>query len=160
YLIHALHNRRAQENAHVWVEGRGAVLIDQTGKEYLDALSGLWNVVIGHGRHELGQAAAKQMDLLTYASAYTGSTNRPAIQLGDRLAGICYPKINRFFFGSGGGEANETAFKTARFYWKAKGQPEKVKIISRQWGYHGTTLATMSATGIASYWGMFEPRSP
>jgi adenosylmethionine-8-amino-7-oxononanoate aminotransferase len=93
-------------------------------------------------------------------TAYAGSTSRPAIKLGERLAAICYPRINRFFFTSGGAEANEAAFKTARFYWKVQGKPDKTKIISRDWAYHGTTMAAMSATGISSYWPQFEPRVP
>ena len=160
HLIHALHSRAAQEHAHIWVRGRGALLWDQTGQEFLDGLAGLWNVVVGHGRAELGQVAAAQMSELAYASAYTGSSNRPAIALGERLAELCYPGIQRFFLTCGGGESNESAFKTARFFWKLNGKPDKWKIIGRQWGYHGTTMATMSATGIASYWPMFEPRTP
>jgi adenosylmethionine-8-amino-7-oxononanoate aminotransferase len=160
FLIHSLHSRAEQGQAHLWVEGRGAVLVDQTGREYLDALAGLWNVIVGHGRQELAQAAASQMGTLAYASSYSGSTNRPAIELGQRLAGLCYPRINRFFFTSGGAEANETAFKTARWYWKAAGKPGKHKIIGRTYGYHGTTLAAMSATGLLAYWPMFEPRVP
>jgi adenosylmethionine-8-amino-7-oxononanoate aminotransferase len=80
--------------------------------------------------------------------------------LAERLASLTYPCINRFFFTSGGGEASESSFKTARYYWKLRGKPDKTKVISRQWGYHGVTLAAMSATGIASYWPMFEPRVP
>ncbi|HEV2968625.1 MAG TPA: aminotransferase class III-fold pyridoxal phosphate-dependent enzyme, partial [Pirellulales bacterium] len=76
------------------------------------------------------------------------------------LSALCYPRINRFFFTCGGAESNESAFKTARFFWKVAGKPGKTKIISRTWGYHGVTLAAMSATGIASYWPMFEPRVP
>jgi adenosylmethionine-8-amino-7-oxononanoate aminotransferase len=136
------------------------VLVDADGKEYLDALAGLWNVIVGHGRRELADAAARQMSQLAYASAYAGSTSRPAIELGERLAAICYPRTKRFYFTSGGAEANEAAFKTARYFWKLRGQSEKTKIISREWGYHGTTLAAMSATGIGSYWPMFEPRVP
>jgi adenosylmethionine-8-amino-7-oxononanoate aminotransferase len=65
------------------------------------------------------------------------------------------------FFASGGAEANESAFKTARFYWKARGKPEKVKIIARDQAYHGLTLQTMSATAMGrAYWNMFEPRVP
>ena len=60
---------------------------------------------------------------------------------------MTYPSINRFFFTSGGGESNDSAFKTARYYWKLKGKPQKTKVISRQWGYHGVTLAAMSADG-------------
>ncbi len=160
HLIHPLHNRAYQEQAHVWVSGQGAVLVDESGREYLDALAGLWNVVVGHGRSELGHAAARQMGRLGYASAYAGSTNRPAIELAERLAALCYPSINQFFFTCGGAEANETAFKTARFFWKLNGKPGKTKIISRTWGYHGVTLAAMSATGLNSYWPMFEPRVP
>lgn len=160
HLLHPLHRDEAQAKAHVWVRGQGAVLVDQHGTEYLDGLAGLWNVVIGHGRRELADAAARQMSELAYASCYAGSTNRPAIALAERLTGLCYPGINRFFFTTGGAESNESAFKTARYYWKLAGRPDKYKVVSRIWGYHGVTLAAMSATGIASYWPMFEPRTP
>jgi len=100
------------------------------------------------------------MNELAYATAYAGSTNLRAIELGERIAGLCYPGIRRFFFTSGGAESNESAFKTARFFWKASGHPGKYKVISRKWAYHGVTLAAMSATGIDSYWPMFEPRTP
>jgi adenosylmethionine-8-amino-7-oxononanoate aminotransferase len=160
HLIHPLHDRVAQQAGHVWVRGEGAILYDADGKQYLDGLSGLWNVVAGHGRRELVEAAAKQMETLPYCSGYAGSSNRPAIELAERLAAITYPSINRFFFTSGGGEASESSFKLARSYWKLRGKPEKTKVISRQWGYHGVTLAAMSATGIASYWPSFEPRVP
>jgi len=160
HLIHSLHRREAQAKAHVWIRGLGAVLVDHDGKEYLDGLAGLWNVVVGHGRRELADVAARQMTELAYASSYAGSSNRPAIDLAERLAEICYLGINRFFFTSGGAESNESAFKTARYFWKLSGKPDKSKIVSRIWGYHGVTLAAMSATGIASYWPMFEPRVP
>jgi putrescine---pyruvate transaminase len=160
HLVHPLHNAPQHAGGHVWIKGEGAILTDADGKEYLDGLSGLWNVAAGHGRRELAAAAAQQMETLAYCSGYAGSTNPRAIELGERLAAIAYPSINRFFFTSGGGEANETAFKIARYYWKLQGKPEKTKVISRQWGYHGVTLAAMSATGIASYWPMFEPRVP
>jgi adenosylmethionine-8-amino-7-oxononanoate aminotransferase len=158
FLIHSLHDAAEQDQAHVWTQGRGAVLIDADGREYLDALAGLWNVIVGHGREELARAAAEQMRQLAFASAYAGSTNRPAIALAARLAELTYGSIRHFFFTTGGAEANESAFKTARFYWKIAGKPTKHKIIARQFGYHGTTLAAMSATGIESYWTMFEPR--
>ena len=160
HLIHPLHRPAAQQHAHVWVEGRGSVLVDQSGREFIDALSGLWNVVVGHGRTELAEAATRQMRTLPFCTGYAGSSNRPAIELAERLAWLCYPGIKRFFFTCGGGESNESAFKTARYYWRLSGKPDKTKIIGRQWGYHGTTLAAMSATGIASYWPMFEPRVP
>lgn len=160
HQLHSLHNGREADQAHVWVAGKGALLIDDKGREFLDALAGLWNVIVGHGRTELGKVAAEQMGRLAYASGYSGSTNPWSIELADRLADLCYPSINRFFFTSGGAESNESAFKTARYYWKRAGHPGKYKVIGRQWGYHGVTMAAMSATGIASYWPMFEPRTP
>ena len=160
HLIHPLHSPSAHRQGHVWVSGEGAVLVDADGREYLDGLSGLWNVVIGHGRKELADAAQRQMEELGYCSGYSGSSNPRAIELAERLAALTYPSISRFFFTSGGGEASETSFKLARSYWKTRGYPNKTKVVSRQWGYHGVTLAAMSATGISGYWPQFEPRVP
>ena len=136
------------------------MLLDADGHECIDGLAGLWNVVLGHGRRELAAAACDQMETLAYVSGYSGSSNRRAIELAERLAHLTYPNINRFFFTSGGAEANETAIKVARSYWTRRGRPGKTKVISRELGYHGTTLATMSATGIAGYSRLFEPRVP
>jgi adenosylmethionine-8-amino-7-oxononanoate aminotransferase len=160
HLIHSLHDAAAQTVGRVWVEGRGAVLRDSNGREYIDALSGLWNVAVGHGRRELAAAAAHQMEKLAYMSTYAGNATPPAIELAERLGCLVYPNIQSFYFTSGGAEANEAALKTARFYWKSVGRPDKTRFISRRWGYHGTTLATMSATGMDWYWPMFEPRVP
>lgn len=160
HLIHPLYH--PEEHAHpvIFVEGRGAILKDIEGNEYIDGLSCLWNVNIGHGRTELAEAAAEQMRKLAFVTSYTGSTNIPAVQLAEKLAALCYPKLNSVYFTTGGAESNESAFKTVRFYWKAKGRPEKVKVIARYFAYHGVTLAAMSATGIPAYWKMFEPRVP
>ncbi|MFO1022834.1 MAG: aspartate aminotransferase family protein [Planctomycetales bacterium] len=160
YMIHSLHHRGLQQTGHIWVRGEGAYLYDADGKPFIDCLSGLWNVIAGHGRTELVQVAAEQMQTLAYVSGYAGSNNPPAILLAEQLAQLSYPNIKRFFFTSGGGESTDAAVKTARYYWKLKGKPTKTTIICRQWGYHGTTLAAMSATGVPSYWPMFEPLAP
>jgi len=160
HLIHPLQNRAAHSGGLVWTRGEGVWLYDANGDRYIDGLAGLWNVTAGHGRRELVDAAAKQMGELAYVSGYAGSTNLRAIELGERLAAVTYPGINRFFFTSGGGEASESSFKTARYYWKRMGRPEKTKVISRQWAYHGVTMAAMSATGMAPFWRCFEPRVP
>jgi adenosylmethionine-8-amino-7-oxononanoate aminotransferase len=144
----------------MFVEGKGVILRDASGREYLDAFAGLWNVLIGYGRPELARAAAEQLERLPYCSAYSGFSNAPAATLAARMAGMAYPKLNTTFFTCGGAEANESAFKTARCYWKLKGQPGKYKVLSRWHAYHGVTMAAMSATGIANYWKMFEPRVP
>lgn len=160
HLIHPLHHPSAHEAPKIWVKGRGSVLTDSEGNEYLDGLSGLWNVNIGHGRKELADAAQTQMETLAYASNYVGNSNMAVIELAERLADLAYPSINNFFFTSGGAESTESAIKTVRFYWKSQGKPDKTHIISRKLAYHGVTLAAMSATGMDTYWPMFEPRVP
>ena len=160
HLMHPLHHPSAHAGTRLWVSGRGAVITDSTGREYIDGLSGLWNVNVGHGREELADAARQQMATLASHSTYAGSSNDKAIALAERLSRLVYAPINTFFFTSGGAEASETSFKTSRFYWKALGRPEKVKVISRHRAYHGLTLAAMSATGLPAFWPMFEPRTP
>jgi adenosylmethionine-8-amino-7-oxononanoate aminotransferase len=160
HLLHPLHHPSLHTDPKVWVEGRGAIVTDASGRQYLDGLAGLWNVNVGHGRRELAEAAMTQMSSLAYCSSYAGSTNYPAIELAERLSEVAYPSINTFYFTSGGAEATDSSIKTARFYWKAIGKPDKTKIVARRRGYHGLTLAAMSATGIPAFWPMFEPRVP
>ena len=160
HLIHPLHHPSEHLEPMVYVRGRGAMVTDIQGREYIDGLAGLWNVNVGHGREELGKAAAAQIGELAYYSCYTGSSNLPAVELADKLIDLAPKNMQAVFFTSGGAESNESAFKTARFYWKAKGKPDKTKIISRFNGYHGVTLQAMSATGMSAYWKMFEPRVP
>jgi adenosylmethionine-8-amino-7-oxononanoate aminotransferase len=160
HLLHPLYHPADHAEPHIWVRGSGATMTDASGREFLDGLSCLWNVNAGHGRRELAEAAAEQMTALAFATNYVGSSNVPAIRLARRLTEIAYPNLRGVFFTCGGAESNESAFKTARFYWKARGRPDKVKIISRQHAYHGVTLATMSATGVPGYTRMFEPCVP
>src|SRR5207245_2356842 len=159
HLIHPLHHPIDNNEPVIYVRGRGAMVQDIGGHEMIDGLSGLWNVNVGHGRTELADAAAAQMKDLAYFSGYVGSSNIPAISLASKLIELA-GDMHGVFFTCGGAEANESAFKTARFYWKHKGKPDKVKVIARQNAYHGVTLQAMSATGLAAYWKMFEPRVP
>ena len=137
HLIHPLHHPVDHVEPVIYVGGHGVMVRDIGGREYIDGLSGLWNVNVGHGRAELADAAAAQMKELAYFSGYAGSSNVPAITLANRLIEIAYGNMQAVFFTCGGAEANESALKTARFYWKAKGKPEKVKFVARQQGYHG-----------------------
>ena len=159
HLFHPLHHPADHQSPRVWVKGEGIYLWDAEGRQYIDGLACLWNVNVGHGRQELAEAAATQIAELAYCSSYAGSTNIPATKLASKLASLAYPSLNTVYFTSGGAESNESAFKTARFYWKALGKPDKIKVIARQHAYHGVTLAAMSATGMAPYWKMFEPRN-
>jgi len=158
HLIHPLHHPLDHADAPIYVRGCGAKVYDIAGREYIDGLSGLWNVNVGHGRAELAEAAAAQMKELAFFSAYTGASNVPAIELAASVTALA--GMEAAYFTCGGAEANESAFKTARFFWKASGKPDKIKVIARQEGYHGVTLQAMSATRIGSYWKMFEPRVP
>jgi putrescine aminotransferase len=159
HQIHSLHHPIESNEAVIYESGHGVMLRDVEGKEYIDGLSGLWNVNVGHGRAELAEVAAAQMRKLAYFSGYAGSSTIPSITLAEKLIELA-PGMGAVFFTSGGAEANESAFKTARYYWRVLGKPDKIKVISRIHGYHGVTLQAMSATGIGSYWKMFEPRVP
>jgi len=160
YLIHPVHSAQDQREAVLFVSGEGALLRDREEREYLDGLSSLWNVHAGHGRRELAQAAADQMARLAYASAYSGYTNEPAVRLAQRLVALAYPNLSGVYFTTGGAESNETAFKLARYVWRRRGLEGKTKIISRHHGYHGVTMAAMSATGISAFHTMFAPVVP
>jgi putrescine---pyruvate transaminase len=159
HQIHSLHHPIDTIDPFVCVSGKGIMIRDNEGRDYIDGLSGLWNVAVGHGRDELAETAADQMRTLAYYSGYAGSTTIPSIMLAERLIELA-PSMSGVFFTSGGAEANESAFKTARYYWKVRGKSDKINIIARIHGYHGATLQAMSATGIAEYWKMFEPRVP
>ena len=160
HLLHPLFHPDDQASPLVWVQGQGATLRTADGRSFIDGLSGLWNVNVGHGRGELARAAADQMETLAYASAYSGNTNPPAVRLAGKLAERCYPSINHFFLTSGGGESNDTAIKTARFFWDAQGKPTKQKVVSLELAYHGVTIGAMNATGLGMYRPGFGPPLP
>jgi len=160
FLVHPLHHPEDHKAPLLVEEGRGAMLHLGDGRQVIDGLAGLWNVNVGHGRGELADAAAGQMRKIAYASAYVGATNEPAIRLAEKIVGHAYSNSAAVYYTTGGAESNESAFKTARFYWKVQDKPEKTKIISRIHGYHGVTMAAMSATGMAVYHKMFGPLVP
>ena len=149
------------EGAHVpiIVKGDGCYIWDDQGRKYFDGLSGLFTVQVGHGRKELGAAAAKQMEELAYFPIWSYA-HRPAIELAERLAHYAPGDLNRVFFTSGGGEAVETAWKLAKQYYTLTGKPTKHKVISRNVAYHGTPQGALSITGIPSAKIPFEPLVP
>ena len=170
--VHAELQRKAKD--HLWLHfssmgayrdreipiierGEGPYLFDTHGKRYLDMLSGLFTVQIGYSYgDELGQAALEQMRKLPYYTNWTFA-HPPAAELAAKLAELAPPDINRAFFVSGGSEAVESAWKLARQYHAANGQPMRRKVISRKVAYHGTTMGALSITGITSIRTPFEP---
>jgi len=160
YLIHPQHHPSDHQDPQIWVSGKGVKLTNLEGETYTDGLSGMWNVYVGHGRQELVDAAALQMKTLAFATAYAGSTNPSAIELAKKLKGLIYPNIEAFYFTLGGSDATDTSIRTARFYWGAKGFPEKQKIIARKLSYHGSTVGSASATGVDEFSNGFGPRLP
>ena len=147
------------QDVPVIVRGEGPWVWDSTGKRYLDGLSGLYVVQAGHGRRELAEAAARQASQLAYFPIWSYA-NPPAIELAERLAELAPGDINRIFFTTGGSEAVESAWKLARQYFKAIGQPTRTKAISREISYHGTTMGALSITGYEAIKKPFEPLVP
>lgn len=160
HLLHPQYHQADHRNAVIFESGEGAILRDVRGREYIDGLSSLWNVAVGHGRHELAEVAAEQMTKLAFANGYSGYSNARAIALAERVCRLSYPSMDAVFFANSGSEANEVAFKLARFYWFLKGRTDKVKIIARREAYHGGTLATTAATGMPPFWRGFGPLDP
>ncbi len=141
------------------VKGEGHHIWDSTGRRYFDGLSGLFVVNAGHGRRRLAEVAAKQAEELAFFPLWSYA-HPSAIELADRLAGYAPGDLNRVFFSTGGGEAVETAFKLAKYYWKLQGRPTKHKVISRAVAYHGTPQGALAITGIPAMKEMFEPVVP
>ncbi len=141
------------------VSGDGCYVYDEHGKRYLDGLSALFCVNAGHGRSELGEAAARQVDELDFYTLWSYAHPR-AIELAARIASLAPGELNRVFFTSGGSEAVESALKLARNYHRALGKGQKFKVIAREIAYHGTSLGALSATGITELRAQFEPLAP
>ena len=154
---HFLHPTSSIKQQHeqgpgkIFTKGEGIYLYDIDGNKYIDGLSCLWNVNIGHGRSELGEAAKQQMAELGFSSAFGTFTHKPAVQLAAKIAEVAPEGLNTVFFTSGGSESNDTAFKMVRNYWKLKGKPGKKKIVSRRTSYHGVAMGATSATGLKPF---------
>ncbi|MGA2926972.1 MAG: aspartate aminotransferase family protein [Solirubrobacteraceae bacterium] len=141
------------------VRGEGCYVYDEHGNRYLDGLSALFCVNIGHGRADIAQAGADQAKQLGFFTNWSYA-HPPAIELAARIASLAPGDLNRVFFTSGGSEAVESALKLARQYHKLTGSPNKHKLIAREIAYHGTSFGALSATGITGLRQPFEPLTP
>lgn len=140
----------------VFVRGEGCHLFDSDGRRFLDGLSGLFCVNLGHSRGDIVSAATKQMDLLPYSTNW-GSAHPPAIEAASLIAELAPGDLNTTFFVNSGSEAVESALKFVRQYHTSQGQPGRTKIISREMAYHGTTMGALSVTGIPKIREPFGP---
>lgn len=141
------------------VKGDGCYVWDNNGNRFLDGLSSLFCVNVGHGRVELGRVALEQAERLGFY-AHWGHAHRGAIELAERLASLAPADLNRVFFTSGGSEAVESAWKLVRSYHRLCGEPARTKIIARDGAYHGTSLGALATTGISALRSDFEPLVP
>jgi len=132
----------------VITEGRGIYVKDVAGKEYLEAMSGLWCTALGFSEDRLVDAAAKQMRRLPFSHAFANKTHEPVAELAERLIALMPSPMSKVFFNNSGSEANDTALKLVWYYNNALGRPRKKKVITRMKGYHGVTVASASLTGL------------
>lgn len=135
--------------ARMMVKGEGVFIEDSEGHRYLDGMAGLWCVQVGYGRSELIEAARRQLEALPYYNTFFYSTTEPTAALVEVLRGHTPGNLDTFFFANSGSEAVDSAVRLARHYWSLRGRPERRAIIGREFGYHGSTLASASVGGMA-----------
>ena len=128
--------------------GLGSTLVDVQGREYLDAMAGLWCVNIGYGNGEMADALAAQTRKLSFYHTFAGMGNEPVARLAHRLVTSAPGQMAKVFFGNSGSDANDTQVKLVWYYNNVLGRPEKKKIISRERGYHGVTVMSGSLCGL------------
>lgn len=128
-------------------KGKGCYIADENGKEYFDAVGGMWCTNIGLGREEMADAIAEQVRLMAYANPFVDMTNAPAAQLSAKLAELAPGDLNHVFFTSGGSTAVDSAYRIIRMYQSARGKPEKKHILSQKDSYHGGTFLAASIGG-------------
>lgn len=128
--------------------GKGVYVHDTSGKRYIEGMAGLWCTSLGYGNEELIETAREQLSRLSFTHIFSGKSHDPAIALAEKLKEISPAPTSKVFFTCSGSEANDTQIKLAWYYNNARGLPQKKKIISRQRGYHGVTIATASLTGL------------
>jgi 4-aminobutyrate--pyruvate transaminase len=148
--IHPHTNLRAfeQQGAMIMAGGEGVWVYDDAGKKYLEGMSGLWCVSLGYGNQRLIGAATRQFNELAYYQNFAHKATKPAIELSEKLLQIAPVPMSKVMFQSSGSEANDTAIKLCWYYWNARGQPQRRKMISRLNAYHGTGIASASLTGL------------
>ena len=140
----------------IWDRGEGVYIHDTEGRKYLEGMAGLWCTALGYGEKELARVAAEQMEKFCYGPLFAGKSNEPSIRLAAKLSEWVPIEGARFLFGCSGSDANDTQIKLMRYYHNAIGKPKKKKILSRDNGYHGVTLASAALTGLPAFHKHFD----
>lgn len=143
------HQALAARGARVVERAEGIYVWDTDGNKILDAMSGLWCVNVGYGQQELIAAATEQLTKLPFYNAFFNTATPPAIELAELLSEVAPEGFNHFFFSSSGSESNDTNVRMVRRYWDLIGQPQRQVIIGRNNGYHGSTMAGASLSGMS-----------
>lgn len=152
YQLHPFTNLSTHQTQGplVITSGKGIYVYDESGREYIEGLAGLWCTGLGFGEERLVEAAARQLRKLPYYHQFGSKAHDVAIDLAERLIKLMPVPMSKVFFNNSGSEANETAIKIVWYYNNARGRHRKKKIIARQRGYHGTTIGAASLTGLAA----------
>ena len=153
HLIHPVASYRSHEATGVRVlkSAKGATVTDTTGHTLLDGFAGLWCVNAGYGQDSIVEAAAKQLRELPYATGYFGLGSGPAIRLAARLAELAPGDLNHIYFTLGGSDAVDSTVRFIRYYYHAKGTPQKDQFISVEYGYHGSSMVGAGLTAIGVF---------
>ena len=150
YLVHPMTNlqRHLDVGPQVMTGGKGIYVYDESGKEYIEGMAGLWCASLGFSEPRLVEAALRQMRTLPYYHQFRHASHDVGVDLAEKLVGMAPKGITKAFFTNSGSEANDTIVKLVWYYNNARGRPQKKKIIARQRAYHGTTVAAASLSGL------------
>ncbi len=153
HLVHPVSSYRSHEASGVRVlkSGKGATVTDASGHTLLDGFAGLWCVNVGYGQDSIVEAATKQLRELPYATGYFGLGSEPAIRLAAELADRAPGDLNHVYFTLGGSDAIDSTIRFVRYYYHAKGTPQKDQFISVEYGYHGSSTAGSGLTALPAF---------
>ena len=137
-----------ENGSKVITDADGVYVTDSDGNRYLDGMAALWCTNVGYGRTEIADAAYRQMVRMPFYNTFFKSTTMPAVELSQTLAELAPDGLNHVFYASSGSEANDTVVRMVRHYWNVKGKANKKTFISREYAYHGSTMAAASLGGM------------
>src|SRR6201990_2284993 len=149
-LLHPFTNLTVlrQTGPLVLERGKGVFVYGADGRDYLEAMGGLWCTALGWGEEELVEAAVEQMRKLPFAHIFGGKSHEPGIALAEKLKEVAPFPVGKVFFANSGSEANDTQVKLYWYAANARGEAKKKKLIARQRAYHGVTMVAASLSGL------------